>query len=246
MRRLVIGALILGAPLLFRFFLVEPVLADSTGSISGRVVLVGEAPKPKKIEIKKDTEKCGTEKLAEDLVVSPDRGIKNAVVSLLGAKGKPAKPDGNIVLDQKGCVFDPHVLIVPAGTPLDILNNEGLIHNFHAYSTKNPPVNKAQPPFKKKMTETFTHPEVFKITCDFHPWMQGWVVVTDNPYVVATDGGGTFKLTDVPAGTHTVEVWHETLGKVTKQVTVKAGEEAKVTFELTKKGAKGGNSHEFH
>ena len=235
MRRWIIGGLILAGSLLLRISLVEPVLAASTGSITGRVVLVGEAPKPRKIEIKKDTEKCGTEKLAEDLVVSSDRGIKNAVVSLLGAKGKPAKPDGNIALDQKGCVFDPHVLIVPAGTPVDILNNEGLIHNFHTHSTRNPVVNKAQPRFKKIMTETFAQPEIFKITCDFHPWMQGWVVVTDNPYVVATDGGGTFKLPDVPAGTHTVEVWHETLGKVTKQVTVKAGEEAKVTFELTKK-----------
>lgn len=235
MHRFFIGGLILGESLFLGMLLAESVIAASTGSITGRVVLVGEAPKPKKIEIKKDTEKCGTEKLAEDLVVSPDRGIKNAVVSLLGVKGKPAKSDGDIALDQKGCVFSPHVLVVPVGTPVDILNNEGLIHNFHTHSTKNPVVNKAQPPFKKKMTETFAHPEIFKITCDFHPWMQGWVVVTDNPYVVATDGGGTFKLTDVPAGTHTVEVWHETLGKITKQVTVKAGEEAKVTFELAKK-----------
>ncbi|MBI4489625.1 MAG: PEGA domain-containing protein [Deltaproteobacteria bacterium] len=235
MRQFFIGGLILGVCLLLRISLVEPVLAASTGSIAGRVVLVGEAPKPKKIEIKKDTEKCGTEKLAEDLVVSGDRGIKNAVISLPGIKGNPAKAEKNATLDQKGCVFSPHVLIVPTGTPVDILNNEGLIHNFHTHSTKNPIVNKAQPPFKKKMTETFNQPEVFKITCDFHPWMQGWVVVTDSPYVVATDGGGTFKLTEVPAGTHTIEVWHETLGKVTKQVTVKAGEEAKVTFELTKK-----------
>ncbi len=231
----VIGESILAGLLLLSIFVTESAVAASAGSITGRVVYLGDVPQPKKIEIKKDTEKCGTEKLAEDLVVSPDRGIKDAVVSLLGAKGKPAKSDGTIALDQKGCAFVPHVLIVPAGTPVDILNNEGLIHNFHAYSTKNPPVNKAQPPFKKKITETFAQPEVFKITCDFHPWMQGWVVVTDNPYVVATDGGGTFKLTDVPAGTHTIEGWHETLGKITKQVTVKAGEEAKVTFELTKK-----------
>lgn len=210
-------------------------MAASAGSITGRVVLVGDVPQPKKIEIKKDTEKCGTEKLAEDMVVSPDRGIKNAVVSLLGVKGKPAKLDGNAALDQKGCVFNPHVLIVPVGTPVDILNNEGIIHNFHTYSTKNPPVNKAQPPFKKKMTETFAQPEVFKISCDFHPWMLGWIVVTDHPYVVTTDREGAFKLTDVPSGTQTIEVWHETLGKLTRQVSVKAGEETKVTFELTKK-----------
>lgn len=230
-----IAAAVLGGLLSLRISWVGSVMAASAGSITGRVVLVGDVPQPKKIEIKKDTEKCGTEKLAEDMVVSPDRGIKNAVVSLLGVKGKPAKLDGNAALDQKGCVFNPHVLIVPVGTPVDILNNEGIIHNFHTYSTKNPPVNKAQPPFKKKMTETFAQPEVFKISCDFHPWMLGWIVVTDHPYVVTTDREGAFKLTDVPSGTQTIEVWHETLGKLTRQVSVKAGEETKVTFELTKK-----------
>lgn len=235
MHRWVIGGLILGGCLLLRSSSVETVIAASTGSIAGQVVLVGEVPKPRKIEIKKDTAKCGTEKSLEDLVVSPDRGIKNAVVSLVGVKGQPPKLDRNPTLDQKGCVFTPRVLIVPVGTPVDILNNEGIVHNFHTYSTKNPPVNKAQPPFKKKITETFAQPEAFKISCDFHPWMQGWVVVTDNPYVVATGGGGAFKLTDIPPGTHTAEVWHETLGKLTKQVSVKAGEETKITFELTKK-----------
>jgi len=230
-----IAAAVLGELLSLRISLNGSVMAASTGSITGRVVLVGEAPKPKKIEIKKDTEKCGTEKLAEDMVISSDRGLKNAVVSLLGVKGMPAKSDKNIALDQKGCVFTPRILIVPVGTPVDILNNDGIIHNFHTYSTKNPPVNKAQPPFKKKMTEIFSQPEIFKITCDFHPWMLGWIVVTDHPYITTTDGGGTFKLADVPAGTHTIEVWHETLEKITKQVSVKAGEETKVTFELTKK-----------
>lgn len=212
----------------------QPLVAASTGSISGRVVLVGDVPSPKKIKVTKDNEKCGSEILAEDLVVSLDRGIKNSVVSLLGVRGT-GKAEKNATLDQKGCVFSPHVLVVPTGTPVDLLNNDGVLHNFHTYSTKNPAVNKAQPGFKKKMTETFSHPETIKVTCDAHPWMVGWVVVTDDSYFVTTDGGGAFKLVDVPPGTHTVEVWHETLGKVTKQVSVKAGEEAKVTIELNKK-----------
>ncbi len=209
--------------------------ADATGTITGRVVLVGEIPAVKKIKITKDQEKCGQEKNAEDLVISPDRGIKDAVVSLIGVKGAIAKPATNPTIDQKGCAFSPHVLIAPVGTPVDIVNDDGILHNFHTISTKNTVVNKAQPGFKKKMTETFAQPEIVKITCDAHGWMSAWLVVTDHPYIAATDASGAFKIANVPAGAQKIEIWHETLGKISKDVTVKAGEEAKVTIELSKK-----------
>jgi plastocyanin len=222
--------LIYGASILTR-----SLAADATGTITGRVVLSGEIPQAKKIKVTKDQEKCGQEKTAEDLIVSSDRGIKNAVVGLVGVKGSPAKPDGNLTIDQKGCTFTPHVLIAPAGAPVDIVNSDGILHNFHTVSAKNTAINKAQPGFKKKMTETFSQPEIIKVTCDAHGWMTAWIVVTDHPYVAATDGAGAFKLANVPAGAHKIEIWHETLGKITKEVAVKAGEEAKVTIELSKK-----------
>ncbi len=65
-------------------------------------------------------------------------------------------------------------------------------------------------------------------------WMLGWAVVMGHPYYSATDAKGAFKLENVPPGKHTVEVWHETLGKVTKEVEVKQGGETKVTFEMKK------------
>ena len=209
----------------------QPIWAQSGGSISGRMVFVGNAPQAKKVKVTKDTQKCGSEISNEELIVSADRGIKNAVVSVAGVKGKP---QGSPTLDQKGCVFAPHVVVVPTGGSLDVLNNDGILHNFHTHSSKNAVINKAQPGFKKKMTETFAQAEVIKVVCDAHSWMAAWVVVTDNKSAVSADGGG-FKITDVPPGTHKVEVWHETLGKLTKDVTVKAGEEAKVTIELSKK-----------
>ncbi len=209
----------------------QPLWAQSGGSISGRVVFVGDAPQPKKVKVTKDNEKCGSEILNEELVVGADRGVKNAVISVSGVKGKPA---GSPTLDQKGCTFNPHVVVVPTGGSLDILNNDGILHNFHTQSSKNAVINKAQPGFKKKMTETFAQPEIFKVVCDAHSWMAGWVVITDDKSAVSADGGA-FKISDVPPGTHKLEIWHETLGKLTKDVTVKAGEEAKVTIELSKK-----------
>jgi hypothetical protein len=65
--------------------------------------------------------------------------------------------------------------------------------------------------------------------------MLSWVVVTDQPYIAATDGAGNFSISDASSGSHTLEVWHETLGKITRTVTVKDGEDAKVTIELARK-----------
>jgi uncharacterized protein YcnI len=65
--------------------------------------------------------------------------------------------------------------------------------------------------------------------------MHGWLVSTPSPYVAVTDNSGAFKLTDVPPGSYTLEVWHEKLGKSTQKVTVKAKEDAKVNFEIAGK-----------
>jgi len=216
-------------------FAASALAASSGGTISGRVILVGDAPPPKKIKVTKDGEKCGSEITSEELVIGADKGIQNAVVSVVGLKGAPPKPTTPATIDQKGCTFRPHVIIVGAGAPLDILNNDGILHNFHTGGTKNSPLNRAQPGFRKKMTETFNQPETMKVSCDAHSWMSAWIVVTDHPYVDATESNGAFKIADVPPGNHTIEVWHETLGKLTRTVAVKAGEETKLTIELGKK-----------
>lgn len=208
----------------------DMIFAAERGTITGKVVLAGAPPQPKKIPVTKNKAKCGTEKLSEDLVVGPDKGVRWAVVSLVGATtGGPAH---KAVLDQKGCQFIPHVVVVPAGTKLTILNSDRILHNIHTYSTENPAINKAQPGFRKKMKVKFSKPEIVKVACDAHSWMTGWIVVADTPTAV-TDEKGSFTLADVPAGTYTLKVWHELLGEQTnKEVTVKAGEGAKVTLEM--------------
>ena len=234
---------LLMAPLTFLFgtniWFAQPMAtaaaASAGGTISGRVVFVGDVPAAKKVKVTKDAEKCGAEVTNEDLVVGSDKGIQNAVVSVEGLKAGATKPTLRATVDQKGCVFRPHVAIVGVGTPLEILNNDGVLHNFHTHGTKNAPMNKAQPAFRKKMAETFAHAETIKVTCDAHPWMAGWIVVTDHPYIDATDSSGNFTIRDVPSGTHNLAIWHETLGKITKSVMVKPGEDAKITIELGKK-----------
>jgi plastocyanin len=195
------------------------------GDIVGKVRYAGTPPVPAKISITKDQAVCGkVPHVDESLVVAPDKGIKNVVVSVADPKdNKPMPaPPKKPTIDQNGCKFIPRVQIVPAGQPVDILNNDGILHNIHTYSKANTPFNKAQPKFKKVMTETFAKPETVQIKCDVHSWMQGFIVVAGHAYYGLTDGSGSFTISGVPAGTYTLEYWHEKLGKQTKSVTVPA------------------------
>jgi plastocyanin len=207
-----------------------PAGAQGGGSISGEVKFAGAAPSPKVVKVNKDVEVCGQEKKIADVAVGAGGGLGNALVAVSDAKGaKPAKP---AVLDQKGCEFHPNVLVMAPGE-IKILNSDGVLHNIHTFSTANPPINKAQPKFKKEMVEKLDKPELIKVQCDAHSWMLGWIYVTENPTAV-TDANGAFKLENVPPGKHKVEVVHPVLGKQTKEVEVKAGQDTKVAFELKK------------
>jgi hypothetical protein len=210
-------------------------LAQDAGSLSGRISFAGNAPAMKKIDVTKDKEVCGkTELYDESLEVGPDKGIRYVVVTVVGAKGGKFASQ-KATLDQKGCLYSPRVVVVPTSGELDILNSDGILHNIHTYSTANPSINKAQPKFKKVLTEKFSKPEIIKASCDAHAWMTGWIVATDTPFVAVTDEKGTFSIKDVPPGNYKVEIWHETLGKQVKDVSIKAKEETKLTVELAKK-----------
>ena len=207
-----------------------PAGAQGGGTIEATVTFAG-APVVEKLKVNKDTEKCGTEAVIEKVVVGPNKGLANAVVSVPGAKG--AAKAMKATVDQHGCKFVPHVTAMTPGE-LDLKNSDDILHNIHTYSTANPSINKAQPKFKKLMTEKFEKPEFVKLTCDVHSWMLGWVAVMPNPFFGVTDAGGNAKIENVPPGKYTVEAWHETLGKQSKEVEVKAGQSTKVAIEMKK------------
>src|SRR6516162_9993571 len=199
--------------------------ADSTGTISGTVKFDGTAPAPKKVEVTKDKEVCGLKPhFDEALVVSSGGGIANAVVVLKDAKGT-VKP-GDVKFDQKGCDYVPHVLAFPAGSTVNIINSDGILHNIHTDSKVNPAVNFAQPKFKKVIQITVAKPELFKVNCDAHGWMHGWWFVADNPYYAVTDANGNFTINNVPPGDYTIEVWQEKLAPVGKEVSQKVSVKA--------------------
>ncbi len=204
------------------------------GAIDGVVVYDGTPPPMKRLEISKDRDVCGAHPLYDQsLMVAPDGGIANAVVTLPDLqKGEPIKLLEGVVFDQKGCQYAPHLIAFPAGSTIKIINSDGILHSIHTESTINPVVDMAQPGFKKTISVTVAKPEAIKVTCDAHNWMEGWWYAAPNPYYAVTDAHGRFSIRNVPPGTYMIEVWQEKLGTAREQVVVPAAGVANVKFTL--------------
>src|SRR6266702_3907469 len=110
-----------------------------SAAIRGKVVFVGAVPPAKKIDINIDQYVCGTAKDVGDLVLSPQKELRNAVVWIENPPANAAAPaqTEKIEMDQNGCVFIPRIVIVPAGSTVDFLNRARLLHNIRASPSLN-------------------------------------------------------------------------------------------------------------
>jgi plastocyanin len=203
------------------------------GSIKGSVIFSGPVPAPKKVDVTIDQYVCGTEKDSGDLLLSPRKELKNAVVWLENppASGAAAAPAGKVEMDQNGCVFVPRVVVVPAGGTVDFLNSDRLLHNIHATPQLNVSFNRTQPK-DRTIPVTFAKPEIVRINCDLHSWMIGWVVVAAHPYYAITGANGQFSFDNLPPGKYELHVWHERLGTAQASATVGDQQPARVTVEM--------------
>jgi hypothetical protein len=196
---------------------------------------VGEPPKPAALVITKDTEVCGHEKMATDVLVSATKGIRNVVVRLRDIeRGKPAPKPRTVRLRQKACEYQPRVALFPAGSRVRIENLDGILHNINTRSEANPSFTLAQPGFRRVFEKRIEEPEMpIRIRCDVHSWMTAWWVVQDHPYYALTKDDGVFAIENIPPGTYTLEAWHETLGTIARTVIVPPRGVLDVTLEMT-------------
>ena len=210
--------------------------AASAAAIRGVVVNAGPAPERKQIPINIDQYVCGKNRESDELIVGPNRGIRWAVVSLQapppGPRSEP--PSNPVQMDQQQCVYIPRVVVVPVGGTVEFLNSDRLLHNLHSASSENPTFNRTQPK-GRTIPMVFKKPEIVRIDCDLHTWMRAWVVVAEHPFYAVTGANGEFVLDNVPPGKYTLKIWQETLGTVTREVTVGDKDTVGVTIEMGKK-----------
>jgi plastocyanin len=158
-------------------------------------------------------------------VVGPNHELADVIVSLKGVTGKSTgASQPPVVLDQKGCLYQPQILAMQTGQKLMVKTSDSCIHNVHCVPavSGNPESNQVQMPGGPDLTYVFPKPELFmKFKCDVHPWMFAWVSVFDSPYYSLSGKEGKFVIKNVPPGKYTVEADHRKLGALTRDVEVK-------------------------
>jgi plastocyanin len=203
-----------------------------SASVSGKVTFAGSPPAPEKIKVSADPycQKEHKEGLERKTIDVKDGGVKDVFVYVKsGIKGTYPPPTDAVVLDQKGCMYTPHMVALQAGQPLKIKNDDETLHNIHPRPTVNAEFNIGQPRKGMESTKTFDKKEVMiPVGCDVHPWMRAYISVLDHPFFAVTDDDGNFKIKDLPAGEYEIEAVHEKLKGTIGKVTVKDGESAKL------------------
>lgn len=203
--------------------------------VRGSVRIEGPPPAQETVVIKAKSkqhsiEGCGAvEKESAKLRVGPAGGVADAVVWIEGGLEEPVArlSASTPVMDQKECVFSPHVLAVPAGGSVAIRNSDRVVHNVRIFREGKPDtlMHQWQKIDAADIPWTFEEPGRYVVRCGVHPWMYGWVFVTPPAVSAVTGPEGRFTLAGIAPGKHTLRVWHETLGS--REIPVEIGPDGK-------------------
>lgn len=206
------------------------------GTVTGKVSLNGEAPAPQKIDMAQDAN-CAKKNpdAVTETVMAKDGKLQNVFVYVkegTTADGKKIAdysfdtPTAEVVLDQNGCHYVPHVIGMQPNQKLKVTNSDPTGHNIHALpksGSGNEEWNESQPGGAGPIVKTFKRSEILvPVKCNQHPWMKAYVGVVKHPFYAVSKEDGTFEIKGLPAGTYTVVAWHEKFGEKTAQVKVDA------------------------
>ncbi len=205
--------------------------AEDSGSLKGTVKFDGDAPEQEIKEIPAGNKaecKCAGKGIPDDKLVvdKASKGIKWAIVRIMDIDSSklPALPKAEkpYTIDQEGCTFTPHILVVPPKTEFEILNPSKIMHNIHTipYDSENPTKNFAVSDKVIYKAEWIKDADLMGIKCDIHPWMGGMIVVHDPRACAISAADGTFEIKGIPPGKHKINIFHENFGNYMKKETI--------------------------
>ena len=153
----------------------------------------------------------------------------NAVVFVKQGPPAPAAKK-TVTMDQKGLVFVPRVLPIQKDWTVEFLNSDPVAHNV--FTVDGDKYDLGTWPQGQKKTHVFSKPGTYRQLCRVHDDMIAFIVVLDTPWFAVSDKAGNFKLDNLPPGTYTLGIWHEKLKSPDVQVTIAAGQPAKIDIKL--------------
>jgi hypothetical protein len=216
-------------------FAYETIEVKNGGSIEGVVEFAGATvPKDPVLTLSSETKYCGKSLPAEKYLIK-DKKIENVVVYLVDIKSGKAIPSEGVTLTNLKCLFVPHVAVGFQGTKIIQKNDDPIFHNIHTYLNGKTMFNIGLPEKGSSVTKPLPRTGLMEVTCDSHPWMHAFIQILDHPYGAVTNAKGEFAIKDIPAGTYTIEAWHEALGKVkAANIKVESGKASKTKLEFKK------------
>jgi hypothetical protein len=198
------------------------------GGITGTITTTAKGVAPVRVTI--DQNVCGQELADEAIVVDAQGRLANAVVILTGVKRAAAR---EVLVTNDKCRFAPRVQIVAPKTNVKTTSKDAVLHTTNAQLENGRSLfNVALPIPGITITRAIVRAGNVRLSCNTHPWMRGWMIVTDE--AAALSGiDGRFTIDNVPPGTYELRVWHEALKGAPQKVTVTSADKpAEVTFAL--------------
>ena len=121
--------------------------------------------------------------------------------------------------------FSPAFQLITAGSTIEIVNNDPILHNTHIIDGVDTVFNVATPLKSIAVRKTMTATGMLFVRCDLHPFMHGWIFVPPNPYYTVVHDPGAVIWSDILPGTYLLQKWEA--GKFTSslQIHLSPGEE---------------------
>jgi plastocyanin len=153
-----------------------------------------------------------------------------------GVADQSSVASGNAVMDQIDTRFDPHFLIIQAGTSVDFPNSDFVAHHVYSFSSPNNfmlPLYKGDlhPPVK------FEHSGVVTLGCNIHDHMLAYILVVDSQVFSTTDKDGKAYLNVNNPDGQAVHIWSPRFrpDDISATQTLAADGPTQMTFLLTEK-----------
>ncbi len=203
-------------------------------AVVGRVIYRGSVPSPMQVEVTRDSDVCGQVVTVASLTTDPmTHGVRDAVVHI--ESGIEAAEDGlaqSSMVQNKHCVFHPHVAAVRSGTQAEITNDDPIMHNTNITLDSRTVLNVALVAGGNPIQKPLKRGGLHLVTCNIHKFMHAYRYVFNHPFFSQTNEMGQFRIMGLSPGQHTVSVWHETLGILHKEIRLPTHGTMTVDFEF--------------
>jgi plastocyanin len=207
--------------------------------ISGTVTFEGTPPVGKKLNLPSGCATPGQGAVYSNEVIVNNGRLQNVLVRVIkGHEGKISSEASSeeIILDQKGCIYNPRVVAARVGQKVTFINSDPIFHNVRSVTKENQRFNVAMPKKNQRETRVFNKPEIFlQAKCSVHPWMGAYVAIMDHSFYGISNKKGEFTLPQLPRGQYTIEAWHEVFGTQVQEITVGDSMLSGLKFNFKKK-----------